>query len=200
MLTIDGCTWRGRKCCDYLYKVARTPQELGAFFALRRAVFCDEQKVFHGSDTDLRDARMIPIVCRSLVMGMEDDIVGVVRIDERRPGVWWGSRLAVHRRFRRIGRVSPGVAQRNGHPNSWVNRSIGAGLIFKAVSTARGLGCRTFFAEVQARNVPFFERLHWRALEPVERHGLPHMKMQADIDFYPPAHELPEVVSRRLAS
>ncbi len=186
MIGMESYKPRRQTCCDYVYKVARSGPELEAFFALRRSVFCKEQRVFRRTDVDRYDEGMIPIICSSLVMGMEDRIVGAVRIDERSPGVWWGSRLCVHRAFRRVTRISPGVAQRNGHPSFWANRSIGAGLIFKAVSTAARIGCTAFLAEVQDRNVPFFERLHWRSLESVSRHGLPHTKMKADLAFYPP--------------
>jgi hypothetical protein len=39
-------------------------------------------------------------------------------------------------------------------------------------------------AIVQEQNAPFFERLHWHALGQVECHGLPHMRMEADLRYY----------------
>jgi amidase len=51
------------------------------FWALRRAIFCDEQQVFRGSDRDEVDLSAIPIVCETLIAGMEDSVVGVVRIE-----------------------------------------------------------------------------------------------------------------------
>ena len=132
---------------------------------------------------------MIPIVCTSLIMGMEDLVVGAVRIDEREPGVWWGSRLCVHEDYRHLSRLSASVMHRNKQPSFYARKSIGAGLIYKAVSTAHGLGCHTFLATVQHQNARFFERLHWDPLAELELYGVPHVKMQANLDYYPPASE-----------
>jgi hypothetical protein len=87
---------------DFVFKIARTPQEVEGFWALRRAIFCEEQKIFRGSDRDEVDRVAIPIICETLVAGMEDSVVGVVRIDEREPHVWYGSRLGVAPEFRRV--------------------------------------------------------------------------------------------------
>jgi putative N-acetyltransferase (TIGR04045 family) len=65
--------------------------------------------------------------------------------------------------------------------------AIGAGLIYKAVSTAHALGCQEFLATVQHQNARFFERLHWKPLGEMELFGLRHVKMRADLSFYPPA-------------
>ena len=64
---------------DFVFKIARTPQEVEGFWALRRAIFCEEQKIFRGSDRDEVDRFAIPIICETLVAGMEDSVVGVVR-------------------------------------------------------------------------------------------------------------------------
>ena len=104
-------------------------------------------------------------------------MVGVVRIDERAPGAWWGSRLGVCRDFRHMRGLSPSVAIRNRQPEFYARRSIGAGLIYKAVSTAQALGCETFLALVQQQNAAFLEKLHWTLLGEVELFGLPHVKM-----------------------
>ena len=106
-----------------LAKIARTPAELDGFWGLRRAVFCEEQKIFQGTDEDECDHTMIPIVSLSLVMGMEDEVAGVVRIDEQEPGVWWESRLAVRRDYRSLRRLSRSVPVRNRQPGSYGGRS-----------------------------------------------------------------------------
>ena len=173
--------------CDFVYRVARPGAEMAGFWRLRRRIFCDEQGVFQESDKDQYDATMIPIICSALLAGMEDLVVGTVRIDERTPGVWWGSRLAVDGGFRNLRCISPGVPIRNRQPGFYAKRSIGAGLIYKAVSTAHLLGCQSFHAHVQPQNVRFFRRLHWRVLEEVELYGIRHAKMAADLKFYPPA-------------
>ena len=182
---------------DFVFKIARTPAELDGFWRLRQAVFCEEQKIFQGTDEDEYDRAMIPIVSLSLVMGMEDEVVGVVRIDEREPGVWWGSRLGVRRNFRNLRRLSSSVPIRNRQPDFYGGRSIGAGLIYKAVSAAQALGCRTFLAHVQQQNAAFFERLHWKPLGEVDLYGVTHVKMEADLDFYPPAEH--DVAPHRVA-
>ena len=80
---------------SYGFKMARESWELQAFWKLRERTFCVEQKIFVGSDRDEHDANMIPIIAVACEMGTPDRVVGVVRIDEREQGLWWGSRLAV---------------------------------------------------------------------------------------------------------
>lgn len=180
--------------CDFMYRVARPGTEMESFWRLRRQIFCGEQGVFQETDKDQYDAAMIPIICSALLAGMEDRVVGTVRIDERTPGVWWGSRLGVDRDFRNLRSISPGVPIRNRQPGFYAKRSIGAGLIYKAVSTAHRLGCHTFHAHVQPQNVAFFRRLHWRVLEEVELYGIAHAKMAADLQYYPPAEQVSDAV------
>jgi hypothetical protein len=172
---------------DFVFKIARTQKEIEAFWALRRAIFCEEQKVFRGSDRDEFDAFAIPIVCETLIAGMEDSVVGIVRIDERQPNVWFGSRLGVAVDFRSVKKISPGVALRNHQPIYQGFGALEAGLIYKAVSTAHALGCREFLATVQYQNAKFFQRLHWEPLGELELFGLRHVKMRADLGYYRPA-------------
>jgi hypothetical protein len=175
---------------DFVFKIARTPDELAGYWALRRAIFCEEQKIFRGTDRDANDEHGIPIVCETLIAGMEDSVVGVVRIDEREPGVWYGSRLGVAADFRSVKKISPGVAMRNHQPVYRGLGALGAGLIYKAVSTAHALGCREFLATVQHQNARFFERLHWEPLQELELFGLRHVKMRADLGHYHPAESV----------
>jgi hypothetical protein len=172
---------------DFVFKIAQTQEEIEGFWALRREIFCEEQNVFHGSDRDEFDADAIPIVCETLIAGMEDSVVGVVRIDERQPNVWYGSRLGVAEDFRAVKKISPGVAFRNHQPVYRGLGALGAGLIYKAVSTAHALGCREFLATVQYQNSKFFQRLHWEPLGELELFGLRHVKMRADLNYYRPA-------------
>src|ERR1700739_3894640 len=95
---------------DFVFKIAQTQEELEGFWALRRAIFCEEQQVFHGSDRDEYDTSAIPIVCETLIAGMEDSVVGVVRIDERAPNLWYGSRLGVAAEVRRATKIRRGGA------------------------------------------------------------------------------------------
>lgn len=153
--------------CEFRVQWASTAWEHHGALALRRAVFCVEQGVFPGSDLDDIDRRARCIVAVSQLGGAPDQVVGTVRIHEESPGLWWGSRLAVHAAFRHHGR-------------------IGATLIRLAVSSAHALGCERFLAHVQSQNVPMFERLHWRALNAETLHGRPHHLMQARLDAYEP--------------
>ena len=172
---------------DFVFKIATTREDLDGFYQIRRDIFCEEQGVFTSDDRDLYDESMIPIVCKTLIAGMEDRVAGVVRIDEREPGGWYGSRLGVAMDFRRIRSFSPGVAIRNLQPCYHGLGALGAGLIYKAVSTANALGCREFLATVQHQNARFFQRLHWEPLGEIMLHGLPHVKMRADLSYYQPA-------------
>jgi putative N-acetyltransferase (TIGR04045 family) len=167
---------------EFRVKFAASRWERDGAFALRRAVFCDEQRLFDGDDRDAIDDYAIAIVALSMMGVAADSVVGTVRIHEDQPGLWRGSRLAVERDFRRIG-------------------AIGATLIRLAVSSANAMGCKTFLAHVQAQNRALFEQMHWRTLEEVELHGQPHVKMQADLAFYPPCHapELGFVALRKAA-
>jgi hypothetical protein len=172
---------------DYLFKIAKSPEEHAGYWRLRSEIFCEEQRIFQGSDRDAIDEHAIPIVCESLIAGMEDSVVGVVRIDEREPGVWYGSRLGVAMEFRKIRQLSQSVVVRNRQPAFRGLGALGAGLIFKAVSTAHALGCREFLATVQEQNARFFQRLHWEPLGEIELLGLRHVKMRADLNHYRPA-------------
>lgn len=148
-------------------KLALTAWERQEARRLRREVFCVEQGLFRGDDTDHIDAVAMPIVAVLEAADGGREVVGTVRIHEPQPGVWHGSRLAVAQHARRIG-------------------SIGSGLIKLAVSTAHAHGCHTFLAQVQSQNAPLFHRLHWNTLSEIEIHGRPHHLMQAELDFYPP--------------
>jgi hypothetical protein len=172
---------------DFVFKVARSPDELAGYWRLRRLVFCEEQGVFALDDHDAIDDTALPIICATLIAGMVDEVVGAVRIDERSPRLWFGGRLCVHPAFRRLAELSPGVSLRNHQPVYRGFGALGAGLVFKAVSTARALGCDRFLADVQAGNARFFQRLHWTHLGEHELHGRPHVRMEAQLAHYPAA-------------
>jgi len=149
-------------------QVAAESWQIEAYFRLRGEIFRDEQRLFAGSDADEYDATATPIVAMSHIAGMLDEVIGVVRIYETAPGVWYGGRLGVSSRYRRLG-------------------AVGTALIDTAVSTAHGAGCQRFFATVQSQNVRYFEHHHFRVLEPISVCGRPHALMEADLAFYPPA-------------
>ncbi|WPB55604.1 MSMEG_0567/Sll0786 family nitrogen starvation N-acetyltransferase [Xylophilus sp. GOD-11R] len=138
--------------------------------ALRRQVFCQEQGLFDGDDFDTIDAD--DPSCRLLVAlsswgAQPDEVIGTVRIHRPEPGLWWGSRLAVARDWRRHGQ-------------------LGSSLIRLAVGSAHALGCHTFLAHVQAQNVALFRRLRWSVLDEMVIHDRMHALMRADLSHYPP--------------
>jgi putative N-acetyltransferase (TIGR04045 family) len=150
---------------DVAFKPVTERWELTAYHRLRRRIFCDEQHLFDADDRDDTDERSIPLVAVARVAGIPDQVIGVVRIWQDEPGQWWGGRLGTHPDHRRDG-------------------TIGPGLIRLAVRTACDRGCQRFQAAVQPRNVGLFERLNWRAVGGVNRCGIPHALMEADLDSY----------------
>jgi putative N-acetyltransferase (TIGR04045 family) len=155
---------------DYLFKLAKTQPEISAYFDLRHKIFVEEQGVFKGNDVDSIDEISHPIIA------VEPDataleVLGVVRIYEAEPRLWYGGRLGTH-------------------PDRRKGWQIGKGLIYKAVTTANTWGCDRFLATVQIQNVRFFQRLHWNSLKEIEIHGIAHHLMQADLNYYPAGNEI----------
>lgn len=159
--------------CHFRLKYAAERWECEGAARLRRTVFCDEQKIFDHHDRDDVDAVAIHLVALSTMAVLTDEVVGTVRIHEPEPGIWYGSRLAVDRRYRRVG-------------------VLGAALIRHAVSSAHAMGCTRFYAHVQAQNELFFRRLSWHRVSEIEIHGTPHVFMQADLAAYPALANPPE--------
>jgi putative N-acetyltransferase (TIGR04045 family) len=155
------------RASEFQVKFATSDWERQEAHALRRAVFCEEQQIFEADDRDQIDDHAIPIVALSMMGVAADNLVGTVRIHQAEPGLWWGSRLAVHKDFRKIG-------------------ALGATLIKLAVSSANAMGCHTFLANVQVQNGLLFRRLHWDVVEEFEIYGKPHLRMMADLAHYPP--------------
>lgn len=160
---------------SYQFKLGTTPSVIQAYFALRRSIFTEEQQLFQ-NDVDELDDIAYPIIAL-----YESKVVGVVRIYEIEPRVWYGGRLGTHADYRK----------------GW---QIGKGLIYKAVTTANTWGCDRFFATVQLQNVRFFERLHWESKREIIVCNRPHHLMEADLNFYPPGDEPRPVLQIREAS
>ena len=170
--------------CHFRLKYATERWEQDGACRLRRAVFCEEQGIFEGSDRDAIDKTAIHLVALSTMAVTTDEVVGTVRIHQSEPGIWHGSRLAVDRRYRRVG-------------------VLGAALIKLAVSSANSLGCVRFYAQVQQQNELMFRRLDWTRLSETELHGRPHVLMQADLAAYPPLANAPDgfhTVVRKVAA
>ena len=136
-------------------RLVETEPERALHFAIRHAVFVEEQGFFAGSDRDEHDAQAAHVL--GFVGGVA---VGAVRLYELDgAGLWKGDRLAVLGAFRRHG--------------------VGAPLVRFAVRTAGERGGHTMIAYIQPQNVPFFERLGWRRVgDVVDYVGRPHQQME----------------------
>ena len=150
---------------ELLVKPATEQWEKQAYYALRRAVFSDEQQLL-AQDKDSHDFQAIPIVALAGSCGMADQVVGAVRIYQSEPGLWYGGRLCVAPAYRR-------------------HSLIGTALVNEAVSRAKDQGCEVFRATVQAQNERYFHGLGWQTLETLQLLGQPHCLMQADLPSYP---------------
>ena len=113
-------------------RLAADAAELEGHFAVRRAVFVEQQRLF-ADDRDERDADALHAVA---VVGSA--VVGAVRLYPLNGTLWKGDRLA----------VLPGYR-------------AGAELVNFAVRTAGERGGTRMVAQVQVANVRFFERLGW---------------------------------------
>ena len=172
-MTIADYSFGPFAACHFRLKYATERWEQQGACALRRGVFCDEQGIFETTDRDAIDRTAIHLVALSTMAVMTDEVVGTVRIHQPEPGIWHGSRLAVDRRYRRVG-------------------ALGPALIRLAVSSANSLGCVRFYAHVQAQNELMFRRLDWHRVSDIELHGRPHVLMQADLAAYPALANAPE--------
>lgn len=143
---------------------------MDGYWRLRCSIFCEEQHLFEESDRDELDSVAYPIAAIHHGLNQSGEVVGVVRILEKSPRLWYGGRLGVHGDFRR-------------------HNQIGKGLIWKAVTTAHGWGCDRFLATVQSQNVRFFQRLHWDSIDELEIKGVHHHLMEADLSYYAPSQE-----------
>jgi putative N-acetyltransferase (TIGR04045 family) len=158
----------GASASPFVCRVAQTDDERAAYFALRQAIFCDEQRLFAGSDRDCTDEVAVAVICLTRSAGRAraaGRVVGVVRVWEEAPGDWWGGRLGVEREHRAVG-------------------AIGKWLIQAAVGSARAWGAWRFRATVQRANVPLFRRLHWHTCGELDVLGQPHHLMEADLTRY----------------
>lgn len=135
-------------------------------FLLRRRIFCNEQGIFQHSDKDDIDTHAQCLVALANYGGWHDKVVGTVRIHQPKEGVWWGSRLGVDTAFRS-------------------HTGLGSALIKLAVSSAHGLGCHQFLAQVQKQNEKLFQRLHWKSCFELDVLGMPHVMMEADLKKFP---------------
>jgi putative N-acetyltransferase (TIGR04045 family) len=136
-------------------RLCRSPRQLAAHHAVRRAVFVDELEMFAADDRDERDGMASTLHA----IGIADRrVAGAVRLYPLRGSDWKGDRLAVL------------PAARHG--------SLGAHLVRFAVATAGVRGGSRMVAMIQLPNIAFFESLGWRRDGAVVAfHGRPHQPM-----------------------
>jgi putative N-acetyltransferase (TIGR04045 family) len=146
----------GRAAAGGTCRLARSAAERERHFAIRRAVFVAEQRLFEGDDRDAIDAEPRTLHAIGLAGGR---IGGAVRLYPlAAPGLWKGDRLAVL------------PALRHG--------LLGGELVRFAVRTAGERGGNRMVAMIQLPNVAFFEALGWRrAGLPRPYHGVAHQPM-----------------------
>jgi putative N-acetyltransferase (TIGR04045 family) len=137
-------------------RVARSPELVEQHFAVRRAVFVDEQALFAVDDRDEWDARAGTLHAVGTASGV---VGGAVRLYPlARDGLWKGDRLAVLPEYR--------------------HGSLGSELVRFAVRSAGARGGTRMVAMIQLPNVRFFALLGWGACGPVQPyHGVPHQPM-----------------------
>ena len=130
-------------------RLAASAAELEGHFAVRRAVFVEQQGLFE----DDRDA--FDEVALHAVAVVDGAVIGAVRLYPIAGSIWKGDRLA----------VLPG-------------HRAGAELVNFAVRTAGERGGTRMIAQVQVGNVRFFERLGWeRDSEAAIYRGVMHQPM-----------------------
>jgi len=137
---------------------ARDRSDFDRVFEIRHNVFVKEQMLFQESDRDEDDSKSTFLVAK-----MDGRVVGTVRVfPVNQNGRWIGGRLAIQEPFRHSG--------------------AGELLVREAVRCVKKQGCQHFTAHIQAENVPFFLRLGWKSIGPLEDfHGRPHQLMEADL-------------------
>ena len=146
-----------------IFKPVETAAERQGHYDVRRAIFVDEQRLFHESEVDEQDEspETIHLVA---VVAETGAVVGAVRCYSAGEGVWYGGRLAV-------------LADYRHHP-----AAIGLNLCRLAEASVIQRACRRFLAYIQIQNVRFFQRLKWTPVgEPVDYHGQPHQLMAASL-------------------
>lgn len=138
-------------------RLATTPEEVAWHYAIRRAVFVDEQAIFAGDDHDERDSMPGTLHVIGSAEGRPGGSVRLYPVDA--DGLWQGDRLAVLPEFR--------------------HSFLGGALVRFAVVTAGRLGGNRMVAQIQLPNVRFFESLGWRTDGDVAPyHGVDHQPME----------------------
>jgi len=142
---------------EIICRLVKNREELLESFALRKEVFVAEQNLFKRTDRDRHDKHAIHIIAL-----YNNKIVGTVRVHRDKADIWYGSRLAVLKKYRgKAGKI----------------------LIEKAVDVVKENGAQKFMAHIQKRNVPLFKRLKWTPVgQIIAYYHEPHQLMEAKLN------------------
>ncbi len=141
---------------EIICRPVKNNEELIRCFEIRKQIFVHEQKLFKKHDRDKYDRDAIHIAAL-----YNDEIVGTVRVYKTKDNIWFGSRLAVLKKYR---------------------GKTGILLIRKAVEIVKENGAEKFLARIQKKNVPLFKRLKWTPQgECFFYQGAQHQLMEANL-------------------
>ena len=127
-----------------------------AAFAIRRHVFCGEQRVDPALEFDGLDAS-----CRQYLAFRNGRPIGTARLRETGPGAVKIERVAVLAVERR--------------------RGVGAALMVRAIEDARAAGARQIAIHAQCHAEHFYAGLGFRTVGGVfDEAGIPHVRMELD--------------------
>jgi len=159
-------------------RVATSEREREAAFAVREAVFVDEQGIDRALDFDGRDETATHLIAVTDGPPADDRlatiddgvVVGTTRVREPEPGRARGERLAVAAPYRGDG--------------------YGSALTERLVSLAGEWGCERLVVHAQASNVAFCRAHGFEAVgEPFEEAGIRHREMHHDLRSEGPTEE-----------
>jgi len=149
-------------------RIAATNEELEAAFALRMAVFVEEQRVPPDEEMDGYDVIATHFVaCLPVGTDAPGEVIATARLVDKGAGVG------------KIGRVAVAAAHRG--------RKVGAALMRHIHSQAAAQGCRQIVLEAQCYAIPFYEKLGYVAEGPVFldaniEHRLMRLDLQPECD------------------
>jgi putative N-acetyltransferase (TIGR04045 family) len=141
-------------------RAAASPDELRAYYAIRKRFFVAAQGLFAESDIEPidNDPRTIHIVA---ICQPQGDVIGTVRCYPGPNDVWFGGRLAVVDEYRASRML------------------VGKALVRKAEELVVQREVKSFVGYIQLPTVRFFEHLDWiKVGEPVDYVGKPHQLMR----------------------
>ena len=138
-----------------LCRDCETQADRDAAFAIRLAVFVDEQRVPPELEPDEYDTDALHLLA---VNEADGQTIGTARLVDKGDGVFKIGRVAVKK--------------------SWRGWGVGAALMRRALNRARASGATTVILDAQVPVIGFYERLGFVAEGPIfDDAGIPHRRM-----------------------